>query len=127
MIVGFDHIHFYCGDVEKTATYFRDFYGGKELSRENRPNSVRVIRMEVQGVPISLMSLLQDNGQLDPGKRKRGLDHLGFKVKDLKSFLEEMKKKGLPVTQDLTVTATGVKMAFVEGPEGIRIELVERD
>lgn len=127
MIVGFDHIHIYCGDIEKGADYFREFFGGKELSREKRPDSIRVIRMDVHGVPILLMTVLKENGQLDPGKGRRGLDHLGFKVKDLKSTLEEMKKKGVPITKDLTVTPAGVKMAFVEGPEGIRIELIERE
>ena len=29
MIVGFDHIHIYCGDVEKAASFFRDILGGE--------------------------------------------------------------------------------------------------
>lgn len=126
MIIGLDHLHIYCGDLEKTAVFFRDVLGGKEISREKRPNTT-LIRMNVQGVPIALMSVLPDSGQLDPGKGKRGLDHLGFMVKDIESTLEAMKKKGVQITQELTVMPSGVKMAFVEGPEGVRIELLERD
>ena len=76
---------------------------------------------------LLLMGVQPDSGQLDPGKGKRGLDHIGFGVKDLKSTLQEMRKKGVKVTQDLTVMPGGLKMAFVEGPEGVRIELLERD
>ena len=126
MIIGLDHIHIYCGDLEKGVAFFRDIFGGKEISREKRPNTT-LIRMDVQGVPIALMSILPDSEQLDPGKGKRGLDHIGFKVKEIELTLEEMKKKGVRITQELTVMPSGLKMAFVEGPEGIRIELLERD
>ncbi len=126
MITGLDHIHFYCGDVEKSVVYFRDILGGKELSREKRPNSV-LVRMDVQGTVIALMAVPPESGQFDPGKGKRGLDHIGFKVKDLPSTLEEMKKKEVRISQELTVLPSGAKMAFVESPEGIRIELLQRD
>ncbi len=125
-MAGLDHIHFYCGDIEKTVVYFRDLLGGKELSREKRPNSV-LVRMDVQGTVIALMAVPPESGQFDPGKGKRGLDHIGFKVKDLAATLVEMKEKGVRVTQELTILPSGLKMAFVEGSDGIRIELLERD
>jgi len=125
MITGFDHIQIYCGDAEKAVAFFRDIFGGKEIGREKRDTPF--IRMDVQGVVFALMGVQPDSGQLDPGKGKRGLDHIGFSVKDLKSTLQEMRKKGVKVTQDLTVMPGGLKMAFVEGPEGVRVELLERD
>ena len=125
MNASLDHIHFYCGDIEKTVAYFRDVFSGKELSREKRPNSV-LVRIEIQGATIALMAVPQESGQFDTGKGKRGLDHIGFKVKDLQAALEEVKAKGVRITQELTVLPSGLKMAFVEGPDGIRIELLER-
>ncbi len=125
MNVSLDHIHFYCGDVEKTVAYFRDVFGGKELSREKRPNSV-LVRMDIQGAILALMAVPPESGQFDTGKKTRGLDHIGFKVKDLQAALEEVKAKGVRISQDLTVLPSGLKMAFVEGPDGIRIELLER-
>ncbi len=125
MNASLDHIHFYCGDIEKTEVYFRDVFGGKELSREKRPNSV-LIRMEIQGSILALMGVPPESGQFETGKGKRGLDHIGFKVKDLRAALDEVKAKGVRITQDLTVLPSGLKMAFVEGPDGIRIELLER-
>ncbi len=125
MNASLDHIHFYCGDIEKTEAYFRDVFGGKELSREKRPNSV-LIRMDIQGSVLALMGVPPESGQFETGKGKRGLDHIGFKVKDLHAALDEVKAKGVRITQDLTVLPSGLKMAFVEGPDGIRIELLER-
>ncbi len=125
-MAGLDHIHFYCGDIEKTVVYFRDILGGKELSREKRPTSV-LVRMDVLGTVIALMAIPPESGQFDPGKGKRGLDHIGFKVRDLEATLEEMREKGVRITQELTVLPSGLKMAFVEGPDGIRVELLERE
>ena len=125
MNASLDHIHFYCGDIEKAVAYFRDLFGGKELTREKRPNSI-LVRMDIQGAIIALMAVSPENGPFDPGKGKRGLDHIGFKVKDLQAAIEEVKAKGVRISQDLTVLPSGLKMAFVEGPDGIRIELLER-
>jgi lactoylglutathione lyase len=74
-----------------------------------------------------LMAIPPESDQFEVGKGKRGLDHIGFKVKDLPATLEEMKKKSVRITQELTVMPSGAKIAFVEGPDGIRIELLQRD
>ena len=53
MITGFDHIQIYCGDAEKAVAFFRDIFGGKEISgREKRDTPF--IRMDVQGVVFAL-------------------------------------------------------------------------
>ena len=66
-------------------------------------------------------------GQLTPGKGNGGLDHFGFEVKDLEKTAEDLKKRGAKFSVEPISTATGSKYAFIDGPEGIRIELVERD
>ena len=126
MVFSLDHVHFYCGDIEKTVAYFRDVFGAKELSREKRPSAM-FIRMDIQGTPLALISVPPENDPFETGKGKRGLDHIGLKVKDLRAALEQMKAKGVRISQELTVLPSGLKMAFVEGPDGIRVELLERD
>jgi lactoylglutathione lyase len=121
MILKIDHIHFYSGDIEKMAAYFRDVFGATEISRDERS-----IRMDVKGSPLNIMTLDPKTEQFETGKNRRGLDHIGFLVKDIEAMLEEMKKKGVRISTDLKVLPGGAKMAFVDGPEGIRIELMER-
>ena len=48
MVLSFNHVHIYCGDIEKQVAFFRELFGGKELSRETRPNSIMMIRMEIR-------------------------------------------------------------------------------
>jgi len=126
MIVAFDHIQIYCGDLERAVAYFQDILAGKEVSRQMRPAGL-MVRMDVHGVIFSLIAVSPDRGQLDPGKGKRGMDHIGFRVKDIELTLEEMRKKGVRVATELTVLPNGIKVAFIEGPEGVLIELFEKN
>ena len=85
-----------------------------------------MVRMEVKGVFVNLMGTDPKSGMLQPGKGSRGLDHFGFNVKGLEKTVEDLKKRGAKISLGPNVTPTGVKFAFVDGPDGLRIELVER-
>ncbi|HEX9005131.1 MAG TPA: VOC family protein, partial [Blastocatellia bacterium] len=54
------------------------------------------------------------------------VDHIGFSFDNLTEALEKMRKDGVKVTDEIKSIANGkIKYAFVEGPDKIRIELVE--
>ena len=125
MINGLDHVHIMCGDVEKSVRYFEDVFGGEVESR-GELRGFPMIRMDVIGVFINLMGTDPKAMALEAGKGSRGLDHFGFNVKGLEKTVEDLKKKGAKISAGPGVTPAGVKFAFVDGPEGIRIELVER-
>ena len=86
-----------------------------------------MIRVNVADALINVHGTDPNAAMLEPGKGSRGLDHMGFRVKDLEKTAEEMKKKGVKFSIPPGVTPAGVKYAFVDGPENIRIELVQRD
>ena len=126
MIAGLDHLHIFCADTEKMVKYFEDVFGGKVVWRgENR--GFPMIRVNVADALINVHETDPNAAMLEPGKGSRGLDHMGFRVKDLEKTAEEMKKKGVKFSIPPGVTPAGVKYAFVDGPENIRIELVQRD
>ena len=125
MITGLDHAHFLCGDVEKAVKYFAQVFEGKEVSR-NVLRGFSVVRMDVKGVTVALMGTDPAAAQLDPGKGKKGLDHLGFTVKGIEATVKDLQAKGAEIEIPVASTPYGVKYAFIKGPDGIRIELVER-
>ncbi|MEK6288843.1 MAG: VOC family protein [Acidobacteriota bacterium] len=56
----------------------------------------------------------------------RVVDHVGFSVDNLAETLEKLRKDGVKVTDEIKTAAGGkIKYAFIEGPDKIRIELVE--
>jgi len=125
MITGIDHIHYVSNNMEEMTKYFKDIFGAKEISR-GEARGYPLIRMDVFGVTISFLGTDPGAGQLEPGKGLRGLDHIGFKVRNLDATLEELKKKGVKILLGPNVTPAGIKFAFIGGPEGIRVELLEK-
>lgn len=57
----------------------------------------------------------------------QGLDHFGLTVKDIDAVAAEIKAKGVVFTREPTTLRPGVRVCFIRGPEGISIELLERD
>ncbi len=56
----------------------------------------------------------------------RVVDHVGFSVDNLAESLENLRKAGVKVTDEIKSVAGGkIKYAFIEGPDKIRIELIE--
>ncbi len=129
MISAFDHVHLWCADVEETARFFENFLEARVTARgemEGRP----MVRMDLQGIMV-ILATATGADRLAPGRGSRGLDHIGLRVPDLRKAMEEMRKKGARFGVDYTVTGpptwpAGVKYAFLDGPDGIRVEVVER-
>ncbi len=125
MITGWDHIHVVCEDVEGAVKFFVEHFRGKETSRQV-VRGFPMVRVDVMGFDVAFIGTDPKSSLLQPGKGQRGLDHMGFKVNDLDKTLEELTAKGITLNTKPGLTAAGVKYAFINGPEGIRIELIER-
>ena len=57
----------------------------------------------------------------------QGLDHFGLTVKDIDAVAAEIRAKGVEFTREPTTIRPGVRICFIRGPQGISIELLERD
>ena len=54
------------------------------------------------------------------------MDHVGFSFENLPEALEKLRQDGVKVTDEIKSVANGkIKYAFVEGPDKIRIEVIE--
>ena len=67
----------------------------------------------------------------DPGAhptnlRKLGFNHLAFRVDDIEAVTSQLVANGVPVLSD-EMDYIGRKLRLFEGPEGITVELVQRD
>lgn len=124
MIKGLHHIHLFCSDVEKSARFFKDSFNAEELYRgelSGRP----FIRIGLSGLVINLTGMGPNAGQLDPGNGKYGLDHFSLQVDNIEEAAKQMRDKGITVLSGPDLLNTGSKVLFIEGPDGIQIELLE--
>ena len=124
MIIGLHHIHLFCHDVEKTALFFRDIFDAQELYR-GKLNGRPFMRVGLAGLNITMTGIEPVMGQLDPGSGKCGLDHFCLQVDSIEKTMARMREKGVPILQGPTVADTGNTLLFIEGPDGIQIELLE--
>jgi catechol 2,3-dioxygenase-like lactoylglutathione lyase family enzyme len=112
------HIHFFGEDAEAMRAWYIDTFGAVA-----RPGSVNgIIGADLPGLGLSFTGGVSNV----TGTTGRVLDHIGFEIDDLKSFVAELQAKGIELTVPYTeVEGLGLAIAFVTDPWGTRIELTE--
>ena len=119
-----DHIHIYCSDIAETERWFVDGMGG-ELLQHRTMNDSPVTDLRIAGTNLYLF-VGSDNAST-PETEHLGEEHFGLQVKDLEATAAELKRRGVHFSVEPTQVRPGVKIAFVNGPDNIRIELLQRD
>jgi catechol 2,3-dioxygenase-like lactoylglutathione lyase family enzyme len=115
-----DHVHLRVGDPEAVAAWFGTMLGGEIL---RAPDRIDVI---LGGQKIFLLQA-PGTDKPSPPHPHRGLDHFGVQVKDVDRVAEYLKGKGVRFVAEPHTPRPGIRIAFIEGPEGISIEILERD
>jgi catechol 2,3-dioxygenase-like lactoylglutathione lyase family enzyme len=142
----FGHLHLFSEDPVSAGEWYMKYFGATRRGNPTTPPS-REPRFR-NGIQVGPgMSLMLDNvniivypiqyskqvyadhwkgkSEMTPTKG-RVVDHVGFSFDNLSEALEKMRKDGVKVTEEIKSVAGGkIKYAFVEGPDKIRIELVE--
>jgi len=122
----FDHVHLRSPDPEATATWFETMLGAQVI-RSVQQNATR-IDLKIGGQNIFIAPVGPDDRVNPPPVTPvQGLDHIGFFVRDLDDVIALLKAKGVVFTTEPHNPRPGIRVCFVRGPQGISIELLERD
>jgi catechol 2,3-dioxygenase-like lactoylglutathione lyase family enzyme len=121
-----DHIHLRSPDPEMTAQWFERVLGA-EVVRTVQQGAPR-IDLKLGGADIFIAPVKTGDGvNPPPSTPYQGLDHFGLTVKDLDDVVADLKKKGVEFTMQPNNPRPGIRICFLRGPQGISIELLERD
>jgi lactoylglutathione lyase len=121
-IVTWDHVHLRSPDPEATAAWLEDILGGVIIRGPGR------IDVKLGGANVFIAPVTAGDGvNTPPVTPYQGLDHFGLTVKDIDAVAAEIKAKGVEFTKEPTTIRPGVRICFIRGPQGISIELLERD
>jgi catechol 2,3-dioxygenase-like lactoylglutathione lyase family enzyme len=126
MALGLDHVHLIVRNVDAAVAWFQEHFGAT-LDQQ----------VEVQGAPQAYMRLGKDrmllrarrptDGEIrDKAGLEYGLDHFGIQVDDVEGTVARMKGRGVTVTVEPRQIDPKTKIAFVKGPDGVLIELMQR-
>ena len=121
-----DHIHLRSPDPEATAQWFERMLGAEVLrsTQQGRPR----IDLKLGGANIFIAPVAAGEGvNPPPATPYQGLDHFGLTVSGIDAVVAELKAKGAEFTREPTTVRPGVRVAFLRAPEGVSIELLERN
>ena len=122
----YDHIHIRTRDPETTIRYFHEMFDAK-LVEYVQSNGKPRVDLDLNGLTIFVAEVPPDaDVPSAPSEAYIGLDHLGLRVDNVDEAAAELKRRGANVTVEPKTIRPGVRIAFVQGPDDIRIELLER-
>ena len=121
----FDHIHLFTADPEGMATYFESMFGAEVI--RSSPGGQPRIDLKLGGADIFILDVSGNPNAADGAAHPhRGLDHFGLSVQEIDTVCDALKAKGAKFTRGPETIRPGTRIAFIEGPEGVSIELLER-
>ncbi len=121
-----DHVHLRTPDPEATAQWFERIFGA-QVVRTMQAGKPR-IDIKLGGANIFTAQVNPGDGVNGaPSTPYQGLDHFGLAVTGIDAIVADLKKKGVEFTTEPTIPRPGIKICFLRGPQGISIELLDRD
>jgi catechol 2,3-dioxygenase-like lactoylglutathione lyase family enzyme len=122
----YDHIHIRSPDPEATAQWFERMLGAQVLRsmQQGKPR----IDLKLGGADIFIAPVAAGDGvNPAPVTPYQGLDHFGLACSGIDAIAAELKAKGVEFTREPTTIRPGVRICFIRGPQGVSIELLDRN
>jgi len=127
MKFGFDHVHLVGSDLDASEQFYRDKFGAETIARRDANGAVNLM-MRLDGINLFIRSARPTEQVNGDGKEFRyTYDHFGVVVQDLHAAIDELRSKGVKILQEPSTVRPGTHVAFVEGPDRTRIEVLQRD
>ncbi|NKC30041.1 VOC family protein [Falsiroseomonas selenitidurans] len=120
----FDHIHLRSPDPEATAAFYVSAFGAAITGRATPGGRLRVM-LDLAAVPLFVEQVPAET-HAPPAPPFLGIEHVGLAVDDLDAALADLQGKGVPLISGPTEARPGVRIAFLQAPDGVRVELIER-
>ena len=118
--LGFHHVHLSATDPEATLAWYRDTMGGEPASLKGMLNGLRF---------GDIWLLASDHPDGTPATTEgRAIDHIAFAVTDLNAEAAVMRQQGVVFQEKPRVpenARTAAQRAFVDGPDNVRVAIVE--
>jgi lactoylglutathione lyase len=121
-----DHIHLRTPDPEATAAWFERMLGAQVIrtTQQGKPR----VDLKLGGADIFVMPVVPGDGvNAPPVSPYQGLDHFGLSVRGIDAVAAALKAKGAEFTMEPRTIRPGIRVCFLRGPQGISIELLDRD
>ena len=117
--LGLHHVHLRGPDPSAVLAFYKEKFGGEPGKLKDR----------IDGVKYSGVWLLAQRGDATPSEG-HAIDHFGFRTTNLDGVTKDFKAQNVKFTTEprplKLASGTMVNFAYLEGPAGAKIELVQR-
>jgi methylmalonyl-CoA/ethylmalonyl-CoA epimerase len=132
MVTKIDHIGIAVSNLDETLRFYTEILGlvpgGVEVVEEQK---VKVAFLPIGDTEIELLESTQPDGPIAKfiEKKGEGIQHIAFRVENIKEALEDMRRKGVRlIDEEPRYGAGGAQIAFLhpKSTYGVLVELCER-
>ena len=122
-----NHLHLRSGDPDAAAKFYCDNFGAI-ITSERPLSTTKSIQLELNGQPLMTISGRAEGENPVPGSTepRYGLDHFGFEVDDMDAAVAQLNSNNAHFTCDPWTMPSGTKVAFIEAPDHVSLELIQR-
>jgi lactoylglutathione lyase len=117
--LGLHHVHLRGPDPAATLAWYKGKFGGETAKLKDR----------LDGLRYTGVWLLVQRGDAAPSEG-HAIDHIGFRTPNLDATAKELKAQNVKFTTEprplRLASGTMVNFAYIEGPDGAKVELVQR-
>ena len=125
-VYSYDHVHLRTRDPMATAQYYQRMFDARIVESIQSDGKPR-IDLDINGLTVFLARVPEDADiPSAPAVPYIGLDHLGLRVDNIDAAYAELTQRGAVFTVAPRTIRPGVRIAFVQGPDNVRVELLER-
>lgn len=122
----FDHVHLVSKDPESAGSWYEEKLGGKVVGSGEAGGSLTV-RVAFEGTTIIIRGQRANEQLTMKSGLQWGTDHFGFSVNgDFDAYCNDLKSNRVKFTMDPVDFTPNVRIAFIEAPDNVSIELLQR-
>jgi lactoylglutathione lyase len=127
----YDHVHLRSPDPEAAARFFQTMFDAEVLRGTYAegtfyPGQPRVF-VKLGGQTVLIAPAHHDEPTDDaPRFPYYGLEHIGLTVDDIDVAVADLRAKGAEIAVEPMDYSAGTRLAFIRGPDGVMIEIVQR-
>ncbi len=124
-ITSIGHVAVRVADIDRSLAFYTGRLGFPEMLRLHRDDgSLWLVYLRI--TDEQYLELFPDaRGGRAPAEDANGLNHLCLTVDDIEAVIGRLAERGIPLLRPLKRGADGNRQAWIEDPDGNRIELME--
>ncbi|MCR6636461.1 VOC family protein [Devosia sp.] len=124
-VVGIGHVAIKVTDLDRSLDFYRDRLGFPEMLRLKHDNGETwLVYLRITDDQYLEIFPGAENDRA-PGWNANGVNHTCFTIEDLDGTCERIKAAGIALTSEIKPGLDGNRQAWIEDPDGNRIELME--